>query len=342
MIVLRIFLIVLTFIIALGIGLLLRRLLVHHLKKTVLDNWLVQTLGIIAVFPPLILAAIAIPIILGMFTDLWHQLKLLMLLHSTEVTSLIWGIIETVLIIALGIGIARTIKTLTIRGLGENRIDINTRTLVGRIFYILTLILVVLWTLSIWQIPLTGAVTFIGVLTVVLSVAIQEILKDLVAGFYILMEHPFRIGDQVSVGSIGSNTFYTGKVEDVQLRATKLRLLSGEEATIPNSLVFSGVVVNTSFYGERRATITITMPQEEFVKEETPEKALKALKEVDAVMAKPEPMIVLNGYTGNKLTLTLRFWFADNQLSALSEVMYTLRTYLPNADFVVQEPAGNI
>jgi hypothetical protein len=53
-------------------------------------------------------------------------------------------------------------------------------------------------------------------------------------------------------------------------------------------------------------------------------------------------MIVLNGYTGNKLTLTLRFWFADNQLSALSEVMYTLRTYLPNADFVVQEPAGNI
>lgn len=343
LIVLRIFLIAATLLIALGIGLLLRRLLVRRLKTTVLDNWLVQMLGVIVVLPPLILAAIAVSFIwdMGMFSDLWNQLNK-SLITIPNVTSLIWNIIATALIVVLGIGLGRTIKTLTIRGLSENRIDINTRTLIGRIFYIVTLMLAAFWILSIWPISIGVPVAFIGVLTVLITVAVQEILKDLVAGFYILMEHPFRIGDQISVGSIGSNTFYTGKVEDVQLRATKLRLLSGEEATIPNSLVFSGVVVNNSYYGERRATITITVPQEEFVKEETPEIVLKALKEIDTVMAKPEPRIVLSGSTGNKLTLTLRFWFASGQLSALSEVMYTLRTCLPNADLAVQEPVGNV
>ena len=341
---LRIFLIAITALIAISIGLLLRRWLIHRLKNTVLDNWIVQTLGILIILPPLILAAAAALFILenGAFDMTWDSLMAILPVRPAQLIGLAWYFIETVLIIALGVGIARTLMKIAVRGLGENRIDINIRTLIGRIFYIITLIITIFLILAIWQVEITLPVAVIGTLTVAFTFAIQDILKDLVAGFYILLERPFHIGDQITVGDETKSPSHTGVVEDVQIRATKLRIVSGEQLTVPNSLVFGGIVINNSFYGERRATITVTLPQEEFVKDETPDQIIKALKEIETVSPKPEPTVMISGYTGNSITLLVRYWVAHRQLAAVSEVVYTLRTLLPNADLAVQEAAGNI
>src|SRR5947209_1131090 len=226
---LRITLIAIILLTALGLGLLLRRLLIRRLKQTVLDKWLVQTLGVAIVFPPLILAGVAAPLIWdpSLLLAYWESISSQLL--RGDITGLIKNLIATLLLIGLGIGIARTVKTLTIRGLGENRIDINIRTLIGRIFYFIILTFVIFWILSLWQISIGIPVAGIGILTVAVTVAIQDILKDLVAGFYILLERPFHIGDQISTSG---TPLYTGKVEDVQLRATKLLLVSGEEVII--------------------------------------------------------------------------------------------------------------
>src|SRR5438876_7099082 len=114
---LRIVLIAIILLIALGLGLLLRRLLIRRLKQTVLDAWIVQTLGVVIVFPPLILAGAAAPLIwdphllFAYWDNIRNQLKI-----GIDITSLTVNFIETLLLIGLGIGIARTVKTLTIRG----------------------------------------------------------------------------------------------------------------------------------------------------------------------------------------------------------------------------------
>jgi small-conductance mechanosensitive channel len=329
---------IITILIALGIGLVLRRLLVRRLQKTVLDNWVVQTLGIVVIVLWLVAGSIAALSIWNL--NLLWQFLITIKFDIRDAPSFIWDLTQTLLLIALGIGIARTVRAVTIRGLGESRIDINLRTLIGRIFYFVTLVFALFWILSIWQIPLTAPVTAISVLTVAVTVAIQDILKDLVAGFYILIERPFYIGDQISVTS--NAITYTGKVEDVQLRAAKLRLLSGEEVTIPNALVFGSAVINNTYYGERRATISVTLPQEEFSKEQTPEQILQTLKECEGVMAKPEPALMFSGYAEEKITLTVHFWFASGQLSTVSDVMYTLHALLPNGELAVREPVGSV
>ncbi len=347
---LQIFFTVLTALIALGIGLLFRGMLVRRLKKTVLDNWVIQSLGIAVIIPPLILA---IPILFAiwdstLFSRFWQQIQ--NQISILNLGALVWNIIATLLIIAFGIGVARTLMRLTVRALGEHRIDINLRTLLGRIFYIIVIILVSIWILSIWNVQIGVPVAALGIITVVISVAIQDILKDLFAGFYILMERPFHIGDQVTTSN------YTGKVEDVQIRATKLRLVSGEEVTIPNSLVFGGIVINNTYYEERRATLTLTLAQDDFVKDETPQQVLKTIKEVATVKVKPEPIVTLSaftgaisgytgslsGYTTKVVTLTARFWIENGQLSTLTEVMYALRDAFPTADLAVRESAGDV
>jgi small-conductance mechanosensitive channel len=128
----------------------------------------------------------------------------------------------------------------------------------------------------------------------------------------------------------------------VQLRATKLRLVSGEEITIPNSLIFGSIVVNNTFYSDRRVTISITLPSEEFVKGETCEKLLTAIGEVESVMVKPEPTAALIGYTEKNALLTVRFWIANGQLSTVSDVVYALHAALPQAEVTVRESGGDV
>src|SRR5258706_6399870 len=344
----RIGLTILTILIALGIGLLLRRAVVRSLKNSVLDNWLVQTLGVLVILPLLILAALASPIIITWDVNIL-TVVLLKIFPGADVKNIVLNMLWTLLIVVLAFGIARTLMRITIRGLGESRIDINMRTLLGRVFYFTILIFAFFWILSLWQPSLAVPVTVIGIVTVSLSIAIQDIVKDLVAGFYILIEHPFRIGDQISTAN------YTGRVEDVQLRATRLRIVSGEEVTIPNSMVFGGIVVNNTFYDERRVTIAVALDQEDFVQGETPELILKTIKEISSVMVKPEPRVTVSsitgtvngytgaqsGYTGKAITLTVRFWIASGQISTVSEVMCGLRDALPKADLIVRESAGD-
>lgn len=334
----RISLIVLTIGIAIIIGLYLRMRLIRRLSRTELDSWVVQTLGVLIVIPPLIIGVVAIPVIytwgFNSLHDLYEAMLTTLNIRPTEVPTIIWNLIQTVILIALGLGIARTVRTIVVRHLGENRIDINIRTLIGRVFFFIVLAIVFVWILSIWQIGLGIPVAAVGIITAAMIVAIQDILKDLVAGFYILVERPFFIGNIINTAT------YTGRVEDVQLRATKLRLISGEEVTIPNSLVFSGTVVNNSYYGERRATILITLPQELFHQVETTERIIQACKQVERVIPKPEPSVLFSAFVEKKITLTLFFWFSSEQMSTITDVMYALSTALPEAELSIKEPAG--
>jgi small-conductance mechanosensitive channel len=336
---LRIVLIGLVFIVALVIGLLLRRKLVERLKEnTDLDAWLVQTLGVLVVLPLPLIAALASPIIYLWSVDTLPQLvrEVTALPLVGQIASLVGQIGGSILLIALGLGVARTMRNVTIRSLETNRIDINIRTLIGRIFFIAILLLTAFWLLSIWHIPLEFPVAAISIVTVLITVSIQDILKDLVAGFYILVERPFFIGQIISTAT------YTGKVENIELRATKLRLVSGEEITIPNSLVFGGIVVNNSFYSERRASVDVTLPQEKFVKGETAQQILAVVREIEHVIEKPEPDVVFSSYIEQKITLTLHFWIETRQPEVVTDVMFMLHTALPDADLAVKEFAGNI
>lgn len=326
---------IVTIIAALGLGLLLRRLLVQRLKKTVLDTWIIQTLGVMVV---------AIPTLLGVTGALAVFNASLVL--STVTTNLFpnprsaidffWKLLQSLLIIVLGIGLGRTISAITLRSLSTSRVDINMRTLFARALNFIALSVTAFFTLSTWNIPIGVPVALLGAFTVTITVAFQDILKNLVAGFYILVERPFYIGDQINITS-GTIT-YVGKVEDIELRATRLRLTSGEEVSIPNLFIFSNAVINNTHFGERRSILLLTLPQELFDRDETTSKILLLLQDYDEVLAKPDPTVMVHGYENGKVSLQIRFWVATGQLIDISAVTYELHSLFPSADISIKEP----
>jgi len=101
---------------------------------------------------------------------------------------------------------------------------------------------------------IAAALTGLGIVGIAIGFGAQSLIKDLLAGIFILLEDQYRVGDVVNVAGIG------GLVEEIELRRTVLRDLDGVVHSIPNSEIkvasnftkkYSRVNLNISVaYGE--------------------------------------------------------------------------------------------
>ena len=82
--------------------------------------------------------------------------------------------------------------------------------------------------------------TLAGILlaTIVASFGVQDVLKDYVSGYYVLLERHMRVGDRISMEGVVSGT-----VEQIKLRVTLLKNDSGDLVVVPNSELFNKAVL---------------------------------------------------------------------------------------------------
>jgi small-conductance mechanosensitive channel len=88
----------------------------------------------------------------------------------------------------------------------------------------------------------SALVTTLGIGTLAVALAAQETLSDIIAGFMIMLDQPFAIGDRVELQEI--NTW--GDVTEIGLRSTRILTRDNRMVTVPNSVIGKGLVVNYS------------------------------------------------------------------------------------------------
>jgi small conductance mechanosensitive channel len=82
----------------------------------------------------------------------------------------------------------------------------------------------------------------LGIGSVAIGFAFQNILQNFLAGLLLLWAEPFRVGDQIRLDN------FEGTVEDIQTRATTIKTYDGKRVVIPNAELFThSVTVNTAF-----------------------------------------------------------------------------------------------
>ncbi len=84
-------------------------------------------------------------------------------------------------------------------------------------------------------IPLTTLVAPATVIGIGLGFGAQQMVGDLLAGFFLFAEHQFAFGDVIRLSVPGQPTGITGTVEELTLRVTKVRTAQGELVVVPNS-----------------------------------------------------------------------------------------------------------
>ncbi len=343
---------ILILLLALAIGLVVRHLLLKQFKKASTGYILANAVGISVIVLLLLLAVgIGVAIITG---DV--DLLTIMLGLGTpgnkptpleSLVNVLWNVAVTGLLGVLGFLIAGQIKAALDRRLEQQDVTINLRTLIGRACYVLVLVVTFFVILTIWNVQIALPV---AIITGVLTFALRDLIKDLVAGVFILADRPFQIGDEITISSS------TGDVTNVSTRTTTLHLITGEEMIIPNGRFIDQNVSNNTRYQSRRAAIMAVFAEEAYIEEETQRQLIQVVKGTAIASADRVPRITLNaamgrvegfsaergGYSTRTITLTIRFWVEGSNRDAVTEVMEVLRNAFPHADFRVLEFAGNI
>lgn len=102
-------------------------------------------------------------------------------------------------------------------------------------------IVVVMQIADVLQFSVGGLVAPATVVGAALGFGAQQLVRDLLAGFFIIVERQYGFGDLVKLTIMGSATDATGTVENVTLRVTRLRSADGEVFTVPNGQIVKSV-----------------------------------------------------------------------------------------------------
>jgi small-conductance mechanosensitive channel len=147
-----------------------------------------------------------------------------------------WVVAGLVVFVAFFIG-SRLLSGFAADQLRKRHLPAGTVVLVRRVLTVLLLV-VGLWAALGFAIQ-SANVTLLGILlaTVVASFGVQDLLKDYVSGYYVLLERHIRVGDRITMEGPA-----TGTVMEVKLRVTLLQTDSGDLVVVPNSEMFGKAV----------------------------------------------------------------------------------------------------
>lgn len=116
---------------------------------------------------------------------------------------------------------------------------------------ILLIVFVVLLALDNFGVDVATLIAGLGVGGIAVALAVQNILGDLFASLSIVLDKPFVVGDFLIVGE------HLGTVEQIGLKTTRLRSLSGEQIIVSNSDLLKSRIRNYKRMYERRVVFTV-------------------------------------------------------------------------------------
>src|SRR5579864_8808363 len=236
----------------------------------------------------------------AMLAWLWAQ-------NASPGAKLLYGVV----IILAGVLLARFARGLLRRQLERARVDVQVRVLVGRLVSISIILVGGIGAFTIWFGSPSLVFGGFGVFALAFSLAFQDILKNFIAGIFLLLERPFRIGDEITADN------HTGVVENVEMRTTTLRTEDGEEVLIPNSLVYTSTIVNRTRFPARQFTIATRLP-DSIPLDGLADRVRDRVKSLKDVLSDPPPVTALVPAPDGSVTIEVRYWLEYRQHDPIS------------------------
>lgn len=206
----------------------------------------------------------------------------------------------TVLVLVIGVLVIRVIMRLITAALEKSHLEKAAHSLILSLARAAMYVLLFLIAASQMGVDVSSIVALASVLTLALSLALQNMVSNLIGGFVILYTHPFHSGDYVEIAGQG------GTVKEISMTYTVLATPDNRIISIPNSAVAAAQVVNYSSADSRRVELTVTASYDA-----PTQKVLDALVlagTVDNALLNPAPSAVIVSYDDSAIRYSLRIW----------------------------------
>ena len=214
--------------------------------------------------------------------------------------GLVKNLATALLILVIGIFASRIILKLLKKTLEKSKLEKAAHSLISSLASAAMYILLGLIVASSLGIDVTSVVALASVLTLALSLALQNMVSNIIGGFTILYTQPFHSGDYVEIAG------QAGTVQEINMTYTKLTTPDNKVISIPNSAVVAAQIVNYSAEATRRVDVSVSasydVPTQKVID------ALVLAGTVDNALLEPAPMAVITSYGESAIQYSLRVW----------------------------------
>ncbi len=149
-----------------------------------------------------------------------------------------------------------------------------------------------------------AALAGIGVVGIAVGFAAQETIANMIAGFLIFWDRPFKVGDFITTQE------KYGEVREITMRTTRIRTMENTYVVIPNKQIIGDMLVNHSLYGEVRVNVPVGIAYKERIAEARAA-LLPAVRRVEGVLDAPAPDVVACALGDSSVNLEVRVWTGD-------------------------------
>lgn len=245
-------------------------------------------------------------------------------------------VLKAAVIAVAGVLIIKAVMKIVTKALEKSKLEKAGHNMVAVLARTIMYILLALMIASSLGIDVTGILALASIASLAISLALQDLLSNLVGGFTLLYTHPFSAGDYVEIAGQG------GTVSEVGMTYTKLATPDNKVVSIPNSAVVSAQIVNYTVSGSRRVDISISAsydaPAQKVIE------TLLSCAKGSYVLAEPAaPMAVLTGYGDSAINYQLRFWVkSEDYWTATFEINQMLQSVFAENGIEMTYPHLNV
>lgn len=257
-------------------------------------------------------------------------------LTAALATLTIGSIVPTVILVVVGVFTIRAILKLVDRSMSRTRLEKAATSLIRSVLKVVLYLLLALMAASRLGVDVTGVVALASVASLALSLSLQDALSNVIGGFTLLSNHPFRSGDYVEIAG------QAGTVQTIDITYTKLTTPDNKTISIPNSAVVASQIVNYSTSGTRRIDISIRAAYDADM--EAVKGALLAAAAVPTVLTEPiAPLAAVRSYGESNIEYILQVWTGSaDYWETLFTINENIKHQLDEAGIALTYPHVNV
>jgi len=232
--------------------------------------------------------------------------------------TVFWAAVALVLLLFLG--------TLVSRGKPTRNWQVSMPNLLFQFLRALLVFVALTYLLAVvWKIDVTKIMGTLGIGSLVIALALQDTLSNLVSGFLLIIESPFKVGDWIKVGDT------EGEVVEINWRAVRIKTLDRDIVVIPNGNLGKEKIINFVL-GDPLHAVRLPIP---LSGEDHPDLVRRTLRNValsiEGILAEPEPKVEPREFNKGSIVYEARFFITSYHLSEqisrefLSRAYYAIR-----------------
>ena len=223
-------------------------------------------------------------------------------------------------ILIMGILAAKyLIRTFSRRLLHRTQLKQSTSSTIEKILFYFAIILVLLFSLRIVNIPLAAFAFLGGAIAIGIGFGAQNLINNFISGFIIMGERPISVGELIQLEGV------LGKVEEIGARCTRVRTGQNIHILVPNSSFLGKNITNWTLSDQRvRAKVTVGVAYGSPVRE-VEKHLLEAIAGHHKILKTPEPFVIFRDFGDNALIFDLYFWISISRIMEQRIIQSDLR-----------------